>query len=288
MAISANEPRRFIEIIAALNPGDWTEASAVLQGKRYQQAGRVGKLVSRSGEIFTLVRESRNVLYRVYFLEDRQGITALCDCPFERGLFCRHLTAAVLACRDALQDEHDWSIEQEVCPETRIHHTLDSLQQRPESDGPFKALELDAYLILHDLRRSALPTEQRMDVGMRTLECTLEALLTGGKPSAWPVEFVRCLIGWSMLEADALDNRLGDFLVRLFTLREDAARELAPAIIGACSSPVQRSRLAMCLRSSLSGQGSLKSDTCETISNIIDRLCSCTAPRFRRTYQLPE
>ncbi|MDP8255901.1 MAG: hypothetical protein P9M14_09135 [Candidatus Alcyoniella australis] len=260
--------------VSELRSEDWTAPTIIQRGKRYFEHGHVGPLLVRPNEITTAVSGSGEEPYQVYFLEGADGFIALCECPFVRDPFCKHLVAVIYACRAAIAGELEWRTDQGASPQERIESVLARSELQRLREDPFKALELDGYLVQHDLGLSRLGLRARLDYGARIIEQTNDVLLFGRPPSAWPLGFVRALVRWTLRDSEASDTLLSGFFHRMFSFDRRLVKELEPAIIAACFGPPHRRRVAEALRNSLRiGQGLAEEDR-ESICQLCERLDS--------------
>lgn len=68
------------------------------RGQRYYARGAVGGLVLRGTVLHADVEGSQYPAYRVRVTFDQAGVTsATCSCPYDRGGWCKHIVAALLA-----------------------------------------------------------------------------------------------------------------------------------------------------------------------------------------------
>src|SRR5512144_3238185 len=73
--------------------------AAFQKGLAYYQQGAVVSLVKRGDHVQAAVEGSAYTPYRVRIDLDVGGITsAECTCPYDRGGWCKHIVATLLAC----------------------------------------------------------------------------------------------------------------------------------------------------------------------------------------------
>jgi len=76
-----------------------TTAESFSRGEEYHRQGRVISLVLRGDVLQAEVEGSQYEPYRVHVTFDEGGITsAVCDCPYDWGGWCKHIAATLLAC----------------------------------------------------------------------------------------------------------------------------------------------------------------------------------------------
>ena len=89
----------------------YSEPESYRRGEQYYRQGAVRSLVRRGDSIHAEVEGSGYSAYRVEVsLEGDGEIEAECSCPYEYGGWCKHIVAALLACRnepDAVEERLD-------------------------------------------------------------------------------------------------------------------------------------------------------------------------------------
>jgi uncharacterized Zn finger protein len=105
-------------------------AESFRRGEDYYRRGAVVSVVQRGNTIQSEVEGSQYEPYRVRVTFDEGGITsAVCDCPYDWGGWCKHIVATLLACL----------------------HEPDSVEVRPTLDGLLAELDREQLqgLLMH-------------------------------------------------------------------------------------------------------------------------------------------
>jgi len=105
-------------------------AESFRRGESYYRRGAVISLVRRGDELQSEVEGSQYEPYRVRVTFDEGGVTsAICDCPYDWGGWCKHIVATLLACL----------------------HGPDTVEERPTLDDALADLDREQLreLLLH-------------------------------------------------------------------------------------------------------------------------------------------
>ncbi len=124
-------------------------AESFRRGEKYHRQGRVISLVLRGNVLQAGVEGSQYEPYRVRVTFDEGGITsAVCDCPYDWGGWCKHIAATLLACLHAPDEIEERPTLDEMLADLD-REQLQSLLMHLATRDPYVADAIESQIALH-------------------------------------------------------------------------------------------------------------------------------------------